>query len=574
MEKTWLPKLTPPKETVEMLQKELNIDLYTASLLAQRAIHSFESAREFFRPSIQKLHDPFLMKDMDRAVNRLSEAMHRNEKTLVYVDYDEDGTTAVTMVYSFLESIGVSCDYYIPDRYAEGYGFSMKGVDYAKENGCSLIITLDCGVRDSQKIEYARSLGIDVIVCDHHMPAEIPDAAAVLDPKRLDCNYPYKGLSGAGVGFKMLQALCIQQSIELELLFNYLDLVTISIGADIVPITGENRILAHFGLKQLQASQRPGIASMLDKAGFKKSEINITDVVFILAPRINAAGRIFSGKAAVDLLLSNEDEASTLSSAIEEYNATRKGLDKEITLHATQIVDDDLFHKESFVTVVCDEKWHKGVVGIVASRLVETYYKPTIVLVSDGEKMAGSARSIDGIDLFECLNECEEHLIQFGGHAMAAGLSLKAENFEAFRAQFDRVVRSKLNNLRPAPFICYDTELDFASITPRFYRLLKQFEPFGPENLSPVFLARNVKNALFTRTVGENNNHLKLHVSQAENPTLSMEGIGFDLGHWLPNLKEGALVDLLFTINENSWNNKTTLQLVVKDIRESAANVS
>ena len=574
MEKTWLPKLTPPKETVDMLQKELNIDLYTASLLAQRAIHSFESAREFFRPSIQKLHDPFLMKDMDRAVNRLSEAMHRNEKILVYGDYDVDGTTAVTMVYSFLESIGVGCDYYIPDRYGEGYGFSMKGVDYAKENGCSLIITLDCGVRDSQKIEYARSLGIDVIVCDHHMPAEIPDAAAVLDPKRLDCNYPYKGLSGAGVGFKMLQALCIQQSIELELLFNYLDLVTISIGADIVPITGENRILAHFGLKQLQASQRPGIASMLDKAGFKKSEINITDVVFILAPRINAAGRIFSGKAAVDLLLSNDDEASTLSSAIEEYNATRKGLDKEITLHATQIVDDDLFHKESFVTVVCNEKWHKGVVGIVASRLVETYYKPTIVLVSDGEKMAGSARSIDGIDLFECLNECEEHLIQFGGHAMAAGLSLKAENFEAFRAQFDRVVRSKLNNLRPAPFICYDTELDFASITPRFYRLLKQFEPFGPENLSPVFLARNVKNAVFTRTVGENNNHLKLHVSQAENPTLSMEGIGFDLGHWLPNLKEGALVDLLFTINENNWNNKTTLQLVVKDIRESAANVS
>lgn len=572
MEKNWLPKPNPPKETVDMLQKELNTDLCTASLLAQRAIHSFESAREFFRPSIQKLHDPFLMKDMDRAVNRLSEAMHRNEKILVYGDYDVDGTTAVTMVYSFLESIGVFVDYYIPDRYTEGYGFSMKGVEYAKENRCSLIITLDCGVRDGQKIEYARSLGIDVIVCDHHMPAEIPNAAAVLDPKRIDCSYPYKGLSGAGVGFKMLQALCIQQSIELELLFNYLDLVTISIGADIVPITGENRILAYFGLKQLQASKRPGIASMLDKAGFKKSEINITDVVFILAPRINAAGRIFSGKAAVDLLLSNEDEAAALSSSIEEYNATRKGLDKEITLQATQIVDDDLFHKESFVTVVCDEKWHKGVVGIVASRLVETYYKPTIVLVSDGEKMAGSARSIDGIDLFECLNECEGLLIQFGGHAMAAGLSLKAENFEAFRAQFDRVVRSKLNDVRPAPFICYDAEIDFASITPRFYRLLKQFEPFGPENLSPVFLVRNVKNSVFTRTVGENNNHLKLHVKQEGNPTLSMEGIGFELGSWLPILMEGVTVDLLFTINENNWNNKTTLQLVVKDIRESAAN--
>ncbi len=571
MEKTWKPKKDPDQAIVQLLQNELSVSQRIAHLLVQRDITSFEQARNFFRPEIEHLHDPFLMKDMDRAVERLSVALHKNENILVYGDYDVDGTTAVSLVYSFLSNLGAPCHFYIPDRYTEGYGFSMQGVDYANEKNCTLIITLDCGVRDAQKIDYASSLNIDVIVCDHHRPAEIPNAAAVLDPKRPDCSYPYKGLSGAGVGFKMLQGLCIQQSIDTELLFSYLDLVTISIGADIVPLTGENRILAYFGLQQLQQSQRPGVEAMLMKAGFKKPLITITDVVFMLAPRINAAGRIFSGNAAVKLLLSSNDEALELSTAIEEYNATRKGLDKDITAHAKSKIEADAFQFSSLSTVVYDESWHKGVVGIVASRLVETYYKPTIVLVSDGEKMAGSARSIDGVDLFDCLNECEEHLIQFGGHTMAAGLSLKAEKFEHFQNRFDEVVRQKLNNVRPVPCIQYDSEINFSDINARFFKVLKQFEPFGPENLSPLFLARNVKNARYTRTVGETNNHLKLHVEQVGCPEITFDGIGFDLGHWCERLKNDCVVDLLFSIEENTWNNKTSLQLSVKDIRESGS---
>lgn len=567
MKKNWIPKKNPPEHLVATLQEEVSISRQVAVLLAQRGIDSFEKARDFFRPNMSQLHDPFLMKDMDRAVERLSEAIHRHEKILVYGDYDVDGTTAVTLVYSFLKKLGVDCIYYIPDRYTEGYGFSMKGVDFAHEQNCTLIITLDCGVRDGLKIDYAQTLGIDVIVCDHHQPAQLPQAAAVLDPKRPDCNYPYKGLSGAGVGFKLLQGLCIQQSIDPSELAEYLDLVTISIGADIVPLTGENRILAYHGLKLLEETRRPGIAAMLLKAGFKKPALTITDVVFILAPRINAAGRIFSGKEAVALLLSeNEEAALPLSTAIEEYNATRKGLDKDITKQAIHQIDGDVFQQDSLSTVVFGENWHKGVVGIVASRLVETYYKPTIVLVSDGEKMAGSARSIEGIDLFECLSECDEHLIQFGGHTMAAGLSLRAENFSLFRSRFDEVVRQKLNNIRPEPFIEYDAEIDFEDINPKFFRILKQFEPFGPENLSPVFLARNVRNARFTKTVGDGS-HLKLHVHQEHTPQISLEGIGFNLGQWSDVLKNNEPVDLLFSIDENMWNGKASLQLMVKDIR-------
>jgi single-stranded-DNA-specific exonuclease len=570
MEKTWIHKKTPDEFTTDNLQGSLGVDPIIAYLLAIRGIETFEEARLFFRPELNNLHDPFLMADMHVAVNRLSEAIHLKQNILIYGDYDVDGTTAVTLMYSFLTKIGVSCFYYIPDRYTEGYGFSFKGVDFANDKNCSLIITLDCGVRDGQKIDYAQTMGIDVIVCDHHQPAEIPKAAAVLDPKRPDCNYPYKELSGAGVGFKLLQALCIQQSIDPKILFDYLDLVTISIGADIVPITGENRILAFHGLQKIQEIQRPGVAAMLHLSGFQKPTITITDVVFILAPRINAAGRIFSGSKAVELLLSNsEEEALLLSRAIEEYNATRKGLDKEITAQAMAKIGDDSFYQESFSTVVFDDSWHKGVVGIVASRLVETYYKPTIVLVSDGQKMAGSARSIEGIDLFESLNECSEFLTQFGGHTMAAGLSLEAGKFDAFRSKFDEVIQQKLNRVRPLPAIKYDAEIDFTDITQRLHRIIKQFEPFGPENLSPVFLTRNVQNKKFTRIVGENNRHLKLHVCQKKTPSVALDGIGFDLGKWAPLLQSNGVVDLLYSIEENHWNNKTSLQLVVKDIRES-----
>ncbi|MFN5621282.1 MAG: single-stranded-DNA-specific exonuclease RecJ [Flavobacteriales bacterium] len=570
MEKNWIPAPTPEAIITHQLSEALNIEPVLSKLLAQRGIRTFEEARAFFRPDLEELHDPFLMRDMDRAVRRLEEALENGEKILVYGDYDVDGTTAVTIMYSFLHDLGVACDYYIPDRYTEGYGFSMKGVDYAYETGCDLIITLDCGVRDGVKIDYAAGKGIDVIVCDHHQPAQIPNAAAVLDPKRPDCNYPFKGLCGAGVGFKLLQALCIQKDLDRNKLFQYLDLLTIAIAADIVPVSGENRILAYHGLKQLQHTERPGIRAMLNNAGFKKDQLTITDVVFILAPRINAAGRIFSGKKAVELLLcQSAEDAAPVAAAIEEYNTTRKTLDKGITEEALQKVSDDDFYHSALSIVVAGENWHKGVVGIVAARLVETHYKPTIVLVSDGEKMAGSARSISGIDLFECLSECEDLLEQFGGHTMAAGLSLKAANFEQFRSRFDEVIRKKLNNIKPIPQLSYDAEIDFSEIGPKLMRILKQFEPFGPENMHPVFLSEKVENHRFTRTVGDQKNHLKLHVHQQHTPSLALDGIGFDLGHWEKHLLQQLPVDLLFALDENTWNNKTTIQLVVKDIRSA-----
>jgi single-stranded-DNA-specific exonuclease len=570
MEKNWIQKETSNTSNAARLSNELNVEPIVSHLLVQRGVETFDEARQFFRPDLNNLHDPFLMTDMHAAVNRLSDALHHQENILIYGDYDVDGTTAVALVYSFLKDIGATCFYYIPDRYTEGYGFSFKGVEFAKENSCPLIITLDCGVRDGQKIEYAQSLGIDVIVCDHHQPAEIPKAAAVLDPKRPDCHYPYKGLSGAGVGFKLLQALCIQQSIDPSDLFEYLDLVTISIGADIVPMTGENRILAFHGLQKLQQMNRPGVVAMLRASGFQKPALTITDVVFILAPRINAAGRIFSGAKAVELLLStSEEEALPLSKTIEEYNATRKGLDKEITAQAIQKIQADPLHQESLSTVVFDEGWHKGVVGIVASRLIESYYKPTIVLVSDGQKMTGSARSIEGIDLFECLSECSENLTQFGGHTMAAGLSLEAKNLPSFRLRFEEVIQQKLNRVRPVQSVYYDAEIELEHITQKLYRIIKQFEPFGPENMSPIFLTRGVQNKRFTRTVGDNNKHLKLHVHQKSNPEIILEGIGFDLGNWAQKLQADCEVDILYSIDENHWKNKSTLQLMVKDIRES-----
>lgn len=572
MEKTWIPADNSKTSDTDALAAALKVDPLVAKLLLQRGIRTYEEARNFFRPDLEQLHDPFLMKDMSEAVERITEAIHQNEKILIYGDYDVDGTTAVTIVYSFLSDLQIACDYYIPDRYTEGYGFSFAGVDYAAKNGCSLIITLDCGVRDVQKIDYAKSLGIDVIVCDHHQPADLPRAVAILDPKRPDCNYPFKGLCGAGVGFKFMQALCIQQGIDSNKLFRYLDLVTIAIAADIVPLSGENRIMAFHGLEMLQKTDRPGLIAMLEHAGFNKPKLTITDVVFILAPRINAAGRIFSGKKAVELLLSNNpQEAAQRAASIEEYNATRKTLDKDITREALAQIERDSFHNTSLSTVVFGENWHKGVVGIVASRLVEVHYKPTIVLVSDGKKMSGSARSIEGIDLFECLGECADLLEQFGGHTMAAGLSLKAENFAALRIRFDDVVRTKLNNNRPIPTLKFDAEINLSEITPKLYRIINRFEPFGPDNMHPVFLTKGVVNSKFTRPVGEDNAHLKLHVMQSEKSKNAVDGIGFSLGHWAETLQNDNPVDLLFALEENTWNNRTSIQLMVKDIRHATA---
>lgn len=558
------------QEPVEEVVKAIGVSPLIATLLVQRGVTDYESAKKFFRPSLEDLHDPFLMRDMDRAVDRLTTAFHKNEKVLVYGDYDVDGTTAVTLVYSFLKKHDVICDYYIPDRYSEGYGFSFQSVDYAAQHGFQLIITLDCGVRDVAKIARAKELGIDVIVCDHHNPDELPDAAAVLDPKRPDCSYPFKGLSGCGVGFKLLQAFSMQHNLPQEELYAYLDLLTISIGADIVPLEGENRILAFHGLILLAGERRPGVSAMLTLAGFKKTELTITDVVFLLAPRINAAGRIFSGKQAVALLLENNlDTAKSLAAQLEENNKSRRSLDKEITQEAKEQVAKDDFYKTSFSTVVESDKWHKGVVGIVASRMVEAYYKPSVVLVRQEDKLSGSARSIDGVDLFEVLSECSDVLEQFGGHTMAAGLSLKPENFLAFRQKFDFAVAQMLSHVHPVPVLKYDEEITLAEITESFYRVLKQFSPFGPGNMNPVFLVRNVTNARFTKTVGDTKSHLKLHVKQKAADLPEMDGIAFDMGHWLQDFEAGHEMDLLFSIEENEWNGRITLQLQVKDIRKS-----
>jgi single-stranded-DNA-specific exonuclease len=570
MEKIWISKKLADEQLVSDLTKELTISPVLTSLLIQRGISDFETAKKFFRPDLNQLLDPFLMRDMDKAVDRLQEALEAGQKILVYGDYDVDGTTAVTLVYSFLKKIGADCDYYIPDRYLEGYGFSFKSVDFAKENGCDLIITLDCGVKDSAKVDKANEYGIDVIICDHHNPGELPKAFAVLDPKRADCEYPYKGLSGCGVGFKMLQGWCRKQGKNEDMLLEYLDLLTISIGADIVPLTEENRVLATMGLKILENSRRPGIQAMLEHAKFQKSELTITDVVFILAPRINAAGRMFSGKQAVDLLLAEDTEvAKTVSKSVEENNNDRREVDKAITIEAMQIVNQDPFYLNSFSTVVRNEGWHKGVVGIVASRLVEVFYKPAIVLTEIDGKLAGSARSIPGIDLYEVLGQCQDLLEQYGGHAMAAGLSMSPSNFDAFRERLDKIIETQLHSIRPKPFIEYDQEIKLADINDRFFKHLSMFAPFGPDNMKPVFLARNLRNAGASRAVGETLKHLKLSVYEGEMRDKKMDGIGFDLGGWADPIAQNTPIDILFTVEENVWQGQRSLQLNVKAIRFS-----
>ena len=569
-EKNWISKKLPDEQLVSDFSKELTISPVLTSLLVQRGISDFESAKCFFRPDLNQLLDPFLMKDMEKAVDRLQEALEAGQKILVYGDYDVDGTTAVTLVYSFLKKIGADCDYYIPDRYLEGYGFSFKSVDFAKENGFDLIITLDCGVKDAAKVDKANEYGIDVIICDHHNPGELPKAYAVLDPKRPDCDYPYKGLSGCGVGFKMLQGWCRKQEVSEDILFEYLDLLTISIGADIVPLTGENRILATMGLKILENSRRPGIQAMLEHAKFQKSELTITDVVFILAPRINAAGRMFSGKQAVDLLLAEDTEvAKTVSKSVEGNNNDRREVDKVITIEAMQMVHQDPFYLNSFSTVVRNEGWHKGVVGIVASRLVEEFYKPAIVLTEIDGKLAGSARSIPGIDLYEVLGQCQDLLEQYGGHAMAAGLSMSPSKFDAFRERLDKIIETQLHSVRPKPFIEYDQEIKLADINDRFFKHLSMFAPFGPDNMKPIFLARNLRNAGATRAVGETFKHLKLSVYEGEMRDKKMDGIGFDLGGWADPIAQNTPIDILFTVEENVWQGQRSLQLNVKDIRFS-----
>ena len=557
-------------ETIQKLAGELNIHPILAQLLVQRGVNTFDEAKHFFRPSLNDLHDPFLMKDMDKAVERISNAILNKEKILVYGDYDVDGTTAVSLVYTFLHNQYVNVGYYIPDRYKEGYGISLQGIDYAKENGYSLIIALDCGIKSIDKIDYANTLGVDFIICDHHRPgSELPNAIAVLDPKRADCDYPYKELSGCGVGFKLIQAIAQQKGILFEDLTQYLDLVAVSIAADIVPITGENRILAFYGLKLLNENPRPGFKAILELSNFKKDEITVNDVVFLIAPRINAAGRIESGKSAVDLLVSkNDNVAGLLGDGINEHNLKRKDLDSSITEHALQLIEESEDHKYRKSTVLYNSAWHKGVIGIVASRLTEKYYRPTIVLTKSNDEnnmVSGSARSVKDFDVYNAIESCSDLLEQFGGHMYAAGLTMKEENVEEFIQRFEEVVSSTIEDRMLVREVEIDAELNLNDINKKFFNILKQFAPFGPGNMSPIFKSSNVRDNGRGKVVG--NNHLKLTLVQHDDYQSTFDGIAFQLGHHHPQVEQQDAFEIVYHIEENNFNNRTTLQLNIKDLK-------
>lgn len=567
MEKRWVLKPQGDADAVTRLAAELRINRILVKLLVQRGITTYEEARQFFRPSLDMLHDPFLMKDMDKAINRINTAVENKEKVMVYGDYDVDGTTAVSLVYTFLKSLSGDIAHYIPDRYKEGYGISKQGIDFAKENGYSLIIALDCGIKSVDKIDYANSLGVDFIICDHHRPgAEIPNAVAVLDPKRNDCPYPYKELSGCGIGFKLVQAFAQQNEMPFSQLEQYLDLVAISIAADIVPITGENRILAYYGLQRLNREPRPGIKAILELSGFKRDELTINDIVFTIAPRINAAGRIESGTKAVELLIScNEDLAGFLGDDINDQNNTRKNLDQLITDQALQQIEDNEDFKNRKSTVLYNPEWHKGVIGIVASRLTDRYYRPTIVLTKSNGMVSGSARSVKDFDVYNAIESCSDLLEQFGGHMYAAGLTMREENVDAFREKFEAIVSSTIEEKMLTREIEIDAELSLTDITGSFYNILKQFAPFGPGNLSPIFRSSGVRDNGRGRVVG--NNHLKLTLMQEGNQPGVYDGIAFQLGHHHPMVEQQEAFDVVYHIEENNFNNRITLQLNIKDLK-------
>ena len=560
----WTIKPQPSEEKTKLLAEALNVEEFVATLLVQRGIETFEQARQFFRPTLEDLHNPYLMKDMDKAVERIELAIESGENILVFGDYDVDGTTAVSLVSSYLKTYYPNVATYIPDRYDEGYGISFKGIDYADDNGFSLIIALDCGIKSINHVAYAKERNIDFIICDHHRPGNLlPEAVAVLDPKRDDCRYPYDELCGCGIGFKLIQALGENRSQTIEDLTSYLDLVATAIAADIVPMTGENRILAYFGLQVINSDPRPGFKALIHQ--IKKQRLDITDVVFIIAPRINAAGRIKHGNHAVELLTEFDfEQAQQFASEIEAYNSERKDLDKQITREALdQIIENN--EKERFTTVVFQEDWHKGVIGIVASRLIETYYRPTLVFTKSGDKYAASARSVKGFDVYNALEACSEHLEQFGGHMYAAGMTLLQENYQLFKEAFEKVVQETIHPDMLTPEISIDAEINLSDITPKLTRILKQFEPFGPQNMTPVFLTKNVKDTGYVQKLGADGEHLKLFVRQ--NNSEGMAAIGFGLGNKMELTTNKKPFEAVYCIDENEWNGKTSVQLRVKDIK-------
>lgn len=560
----WTLKPKPSEENSNKLAKELGVDVLIASLLLQRGIETYEAARNFFRPSLADLHDPFLMKDMDKAVTRIEQAITNDENILIFGDYDVDGTTSVALLSSYLKSYYPNVATYIPDRYDEGYGISYKGIDFAEDNGFSLIVGLDCGIKAVEKVAYASEKNIDFIICDHHRPGpELPKAIAVLDPKREDCEYPFKELCGCGVGFKLIQALGVKKGETIDDLILYLDLVATAIGADIVPITGENRILAYYGLKVLNSNPRTGFKAIIKQ--IKKQTLTITDVVFIIAPRINAAGRMKHGNHAVTLLTeTNMNKAIVWASEIEQFNTDRRDTDKRITREALIQISEKK-EEDRMTTVVYDETWHKGVIGIVASRLTETYYRPTLVFTKSGEKLAASARSVKGFDVYNALEGCAEFIEQFGGHKYAAGLTLLEKDYESFKAEFEKVVRDTIDPKLLNPELNIDAEIKLAEITPKFYRILKQFAPFGPGNMAPVFMTQNLIDIGKGKRVGEDKSHLRLVVKQGNSTQITC--IGFGLGDKHDLTCEGEPFKAAYVIDENEWQGTVSLQLLLKDIK-------
>ncbi|HLU88032.1 MAG TPA: single-stranded-DNA-specific exonuclease RecJ [Taishania sp.] len=573
MEKKWIFKKQIEQEQVDQFRSELKVSPIIAQLLLQRDIDTYDKANTFFNPSLSDLHDPYLMKGMHQAVALLNKTLESNEKILLYGDYDVDGTTAVALMYSYLRSLNAQLEYYIPDRYEEGYGLSKKGVDYAIVNKFTLVILLDCGIKSAELIQYGMDQGLQFIVCDHHEPGAVIPPSIVLNPKQKDCNYPFKELCGCGVGFKLLQGLIQSNRWNLDSLYIHLDLLAVAIGADIVPVTGENRILAHHGIRILNEQKRTSLDCLLQEAK-RNYPVSLTDVVFTIAPRINSAGRIMTGKHAVDLLISeNLVEIREIAKRIENFNNERKELDSSITTHALEILEQDEWYKNSKSTVVYSDDWSKGVVGIVASRLIENSFKPTIVLTETDGKLTGSARTVNTFDIYTALTKCEHLLEQFGGHAYAAGLTLRKENFIEFRSTFEKVIAETLSIEEQFPIEYVDLELDFDQIfekeenrtkVPKLKRILNRMEPFGPGNMNPVFYTKNV----FSEQVKIlKDKHLKLVVIQPGSD-VKIDAIGFNLAHKHLEVASGVAFEMIYSIETNVWNNKTTLQLNIKDLRE------
>lgn len=581
MERRWVVKEKVDQDIVLELSRALNISTLLATLLAQRGVTNFNEAKTFFRPKLLQLHDPFLMKDMDKAIDRIETAITNHEKILVYGDYDVDGTTAVSLVYTFLKSIYKDIDFYIPDRYSEGYGISKAGVDFAHENNFALVIALDCGIKAVGNITYAASLGVDFIVVDHHRPGDVlPPACAILDPKQADCNYPYKELSGCGLGFKLVQAFSKRNAMPFKPLEKFLDLVVVSIASDIVPITGENRILAYYGLKLINSNPRPAFTAILHYSNIKKKpdfsfveeefvfnrKLTISDLVFLIGPRINAAGRMESGKNSVELLISNTIEvAIERAQQINQFNTERRNLDMQITQHALEIISQDQLNSGKKATIVYHPDWHKGVLGIVASRMTESYYRPTIVLTKSNGLITGSARSVKDFDIYNAIDHCYDLLEHFGGHKYAAGLSIKPENFDAFRDRFEEIVSGTIEDHMLIPEIEIDAKIKLNNISTNFYKILRQFAPFGPENMSPTFMSEGVVDTGYACIVGKN--HLKLSVIHPDISGFPVSGIAFQQGDKLPIIQSGKHFSICYHIEENEWNGHVSLQLNIKDIK-------